>query len=94
MLKIYELPIYLLLDVAEWVIPEYIMYDEVEPPKFKRPLGRLKKKPRAKTTHEMLGLKEKMHIAHVELRGTIGVHVEIDFKKFNEFYTSMKLQIL
>ncbi|KAG5594370.1 hypothetical protein H5410_035602 [Solanum commersonii] len=38
-LKIYEIPIYPLPDVAEWVIPEYIMYDEVRPPKFKRPPG-------------------------------------------------------
>ncbi|KAG5598638.1 hypothetical protein H5410_030008 [Solanum commersonii] len=45
-LKIYEIPIYPLPDVAEWVIPEYIMYDEVRPPKFKRPPGRPKNKPR------------------------------------------------
>ncbi|KAG5595574.1 hypothetical protein H5410_036806 [Solanum commersonii] len=43
-LKIYEIPIYPLPDVAEWVIPEYIMP---------------KKKPRAKTTRELLGLKGK-----------------------------------
>ncbi|WMV58797.1 hypothetical protein MTR67_052182 [Solanum verrucosum] len=58
-LKIYEIPIYPLSDVAEWVHPEYIMYDGVRPPKFKRPPGRPKKKPRAKTTRELLGLKGK-----------------------------------
>ncbi|WMV19850.1 hypothetical protein MTR67_013235 [Solanum verrucosum] len=58
-LKIYEILIYPLPDVAEWVIPEYIMYDEVRPPKFKRPLGRPKNKPRSKTKRELLGLKGK-----------------------------------
>ncbi|WMV58102.1 hypothetical protein MTR67_051487 [Solanum verrucosum] len=58
-LKIYEIPIYPLPDVAEWVIPEYIMYDEVQPPKFKRPPGRPKNKPRSKTKRELLGLKGK-----------------------------------
>ncbi|KAG5607273.1 hypothetical protein H5410_028765 [Solanum commersonii] len=45
-LKIYEIPIYPLPDVAEWAILEYIMYDEFRPPKFKRPPGRPKNKPR------------------------------------------------
>ncbi|KAH0728878.1 hypothetical protein KY289_000066 [Solanum tuberosum] len=58
-LKIYEISIYPLPDVAEWVIPEYIMYDEVRPPKFKRPPGRPKNKPRLKTKRELLGLKGK-----------------------------------
>jgi len=58
-LNIYEIPIYPLPDVAEWVIPEYIMYDEVRPPKFKRPPGRPKNKPRSKTKRELLGLKGK-----------------------------------
>ncbi|KAH0692727.1 hypothetical protein KY285_019824 [Solanum tuberosum] len=58
-LKIYEIPIYPLPDVAEWVVPEYIMYDEVRLPKFKRPPGRPKNKPRSKTKRELLGLKGK-----------------------------------
>ncbi|KAH0649929.1 hypothetical protein KY284_029841 [Solanum tuberosum] len=58
-LKIYEILIYPLPDVAESVIPKYIMYDEVQPPKFKRPPGRPEKKPRTKTTRELLGLKGK-----------------------------------
>ncbi|KAG5623128.1 hypothetical protein H5410_008346 [Solanum commersonii] len=58
-LKIYEISIYPLPNVVEWVIPEYIMYDEVRPPKFKRPPGRPKKKPRSKSTRELLGLKGK-----------------------------------
>ncbi|KAH0738409.1 hypothetical protein KY290_037114 [Solanum tuberosum] len=58
-LNIYEIPIYPLPDVAEWVIPEYIMYDEVRPLKFKRPPGRPKNKPRSKTKRELLGLKGK-----------------------------------
>ncbi|KAH0661269.1 hypothetical protein KY284_026200 [Solanum tuberosum] len=58
-LKIYEIPIYPLPDIAKWVIPAYIMYDEVRPPKFKRPPGRPKNKPRSKTKRELLGLKGK-----------------------------------
>ncbi|KAG5598404.1 hypothetical protein H5410_029774 [Solanum commersonii] len=58
-LKIYEIPIYPLPDVAEWVIPKYIMYDKVRPPKFKRPPGRPKNKPRSKTKRELIGLKGK-----------------------------------
>ncbi|KAG5587481.1 hypothetical protein H5410_047915 [Solanum commersonii] len=58
-LKIYKIPIYPLSDVAEWVIPEYIMYDEVRSPNFKRPPGRPKNKPRSKTKRELLGLKGK-----------------------------------
>ncbi|KAG5587484.1 hypothetical protein H5410_047918 [Solanum commersonii] len=58
-LKIYKIPIYRLSDVAEWMIPEYIMYDEVRSPNFKRPPGRPKNKPRSKTKRELLGLKGK-----------------------------------
>ncbi|KAG5584649.1 hypothetical protein H5410_045083 [Solanum commersonii] len=68
-LKIYEISIYPLPDVAEWVIPEYIMYDEVQPPKFKRPPGRSKKKPRAKTIRELLGLKGKHTCSTCEVVG-------------------------
>ncbi|XP_015073237.1 uncharacterized protein LOC107017584 [Solanum pennellii] len=58
-MKIYEIPIYPLPSFSEWVIPEAIMYDEVRPPKFKRPPERPKNKPRSKTKHELLGLKGK-----------------------------------
>ncbi|XP_049352631.1 uncharacterized protein LOC125817096 [Solanum verrucosum] len=68
-LKIYEISIYPLPDVAEWVIPEYIMYDKVHPPKFKGPPGRLKKKPRAKTICELLGLKGKHTCSTCEVAG-------------------------
>ncbi|KAG5609922.1 hypothetical protein H5410_021203 [Solanum commersonii] len=85
-LKIYEIPIYPLSDVVEWVIPEYIMYDEDRPPKVKRPPERSKKKPRTKITRELLGLKGSIHVAHVELQVTIGVHVETGLKKFNELF--------
>lgn len=46
-------------DIVERVIPEYIMYEEVRPPKFKRPLGRPKNKPRSKTKRELVELKGK-----------------------------------
>nr|XP_010321882.1 uncharacterized protein LOC104647791 [Solanum lycopersicum]XP_019069761.1 uncharacterized protein LOC104647791 [Solanum lycopersicum]XP_025887202.1 uncharacterized protein LOC104647791 [Solanum lycopersicum]XP_025887203.1 uncharacterized protein LOC104647791 [Solanum lycopersicum] len=58
-LKIYEIPIYPLPSSSEWVIPEAIMYDEVRPPKFKRPPKRPKNKLRSKTKRELLGLKGK-----------------------------------
>ncbi|KAH0644976.1 hypothetical protein KY284_032860 [Solanum tuberosum] len=85
-LKIYEISIYHLPDVAEWVIPEYIMYGEVRPLKFKRPPGRPKEKPCTKTTRELLGLKGSIHVAHVKLQVTIGIHVETGLKKFNELF--------
>ncbi|XP_015166994.1 uncharacterized protein [Solanum tuberosum] len=68
-LKIYEISIYHLPDVAEWVIPEYIMYGEVRPLKFKRPPGRPKERPCTKTTRELLGLKGKHTCSTCEVAG-------------------------
>ena len=61
-MKIYEIPIYPLAGVAEWVIPESIMYDEVRPLKFERLPGRPKNKPRLKTKCELLGLKKEAYV--------------------------------
>ncbi|TMW80126.1 hypothetical protein EJD97_023735, partial [Solanum chilense] len=58
-LKIYEIPIYPLPSYSDWIIHKVIMYDEVRPPKFKRPPGRPKNKARSKTKRELLGLKGK-----------------------------------
>ncbi|XP_069143571.1 uncharacterized protein [Solanum lycopersicum] len=68
-LKIYEIPIYPLPSFSEWVIPEAIMYDEVRPPKFKRPPGRPKNKPRSKTKRELLGLRGKYTCSTCEFAG-------------------------
>ncbi|WMV42127.1 hypothetical protein MTR67_035512, partial [Solanum verrucosum] len=68
-LKIYEISIYPLPDVAEWVILEYIMYGEVRPLKFKRPPGRPKEKPCTKITRELLGLKGKCTCSTCEVTG-------------------------
>jgi len=73
-LKIYEISIYSLPDVAEWVIPEYMMYDEVRPPKFKD-LQEGQKRNLAQKQHvNWLVSKGSIHVAHVELQVIIGVH--------------------
>ncbi|WMV44943.1 hypothetical protein MTR67_038328 [Solanum verrucosum] len=85
-LKIYEISIYPLPDVAEWVIPEYIMYDKVHPPKFKGPPGSLKRNLVQKQYVNCSVSKGSIHVAHVKLQVTIGVRVEIGLKKFNDLF--------
>ncbi|XP_069152024.1 uncharacterized protein [Solanum lycopersicum] len=51
--------VWVVLKRKKWIIPEAIMYDEVRPPKFKRPPERPKNKPRSKTKRKLLGLKGK-----------------------------------
>ncbi|XP_055824600.1 uncharacterized protein LOC129893130 [Solanum dulcamara] len=54
-LKIYELPIYPLPDIKDWVVPEYILDDVVLPPPFRIQPDRPRKKTRAKGSRELLG---------------------------------------
>ncbi|XP_055824311.1 uncharacterized protein LOC129892787 [Solanum dulcamara] len=53
-LKIYEMPIYFLPNIKEWVIVEYILDNEVLPPNFRRRAGRPRKKIYAKGSKELL----------------------------------------
>ena len=85
-MKIYKIPIYPLPDVAEWVIPEYIMYDEVRTPKFKDLQEGQKRNLVQKQHVNWLVSKGSIHVARVELQVTIGVHVETGLKKFNELF--------
>ncbi|KAG5617141.1 hypothetical protein H5410_016965, partial [Solanum commersonii] len=88
-----KLPAYLyMMDITypgshiQWVIPEYIMYDEVQTPKFKD-LQEGQKRNLIKKQHvNWLVSKGSIHVARVELQVTIGVHVESGLKKFNELF--------
>ena len=54
MLKTYNMPIHPLPDVKAWLIPDSVIADDVLPPKFKRPPGRPKGKPRKKNSKRVI----------------------------------------
>ena len=82
MLKTYNMPIHPLLDVKTQLIPDSVIADEILPPKFKRPHGKPKGKPRKKQQENYRGLKGKINVARVEWHVTIGVHVGISHNMF------------
>ncbi|XP_047258951.1 uncharacterized protein LOC107851978 [Capsicum annuum] len=51
--KTYELPIVTMLDMKDWNIPQFVDDEEVLPPKYKRPLGRPKKRRHLKSSESL-----------------------------------------
>ncbi|XP_047266395.1 uncharacterized protein LOC124897568 [Capsicum annuum] len=51
--KTYELPIILMPDMKDWIIPDFVDADEVLPPKYRRPLGSSKKERHLKSSESL-----------------------------------------